>query len=512
MVDYERRLVRILVAWRWVLFLVLGLDLVRGAALYESLGALKIPGAALLAPAGTSVAPMIGLLGVWSVVATFLLLTVNASWVPPVLCGVDTALGVLFVLQEKTLFAALLFALPIVQAFFISSMVGIVAAALMTVLYPVLAIVKSHEAGIVTQPFVTWYFAYVALAVVAGFVHEFFSRQIEQTQTLVSVVETNQELGTSVSEEKILSVVAQNVKKMFHCTSCVIFVRDLDHDKESLLRAAHSSTSVPDAFTDFNYDSKRSVVGQAIRTRHGVLLADFQKCDEEDAIRKDPALHAAMVVPLLFEDRALGAIFVSHSRTGIYQDSHLRLLTLLANQAALAVRNLQLHKTTAALAITDSLSGLYTHGYFQEHLARDIVTVRNAKEPMSLMIIDVDFFKKVNDTYGHPQGDALLKQLGGLIKEVARPEDVLCRYGGDEFTITMPRTNRIGAVVVAERLRETVESYEFVLGSQIVHITVSGGVASFPEDADTSKELVEKADRAMYEAKEKGRNRVCFAA
>ncbi|MBM3465710.1 MAG: GGDEF domain-containing protein [Armatimonadetes bacterium] len=126
------------------------------------------------------------------------------------------------------------------------------------------------------------------------------------------------------------------------------------------------------------------------------------------------------------------------------------------------------------------------------------------------MILDVDFFKKINDHHGHPQGDALLRQLGGILRESTGAHDVLCRYGGDEFTVTMPGTNRIGALVIAERIREGIEQYEFVLGGQIVHVTVSGGVASFPEDADTSKELVERADQAMFQAKQRGRNKVCF--
>lgn len=515
MVDYHKSIGRVLVIWRWVLFVIIAADLLRGAGLYAFLG--QLAGQAqvfkMLASDATATHALLGVTLLWFAVASFLILTVRAALVSIAVGLVDVVLGTVLVMTQKSLFAALVFSLPVFQFFLQSGIAGLVCTLLVTVLYPVLVVAKSGDAGIISQPFVFWYFAYIALAAVGGSCYDFFQKQYRQTQTLVSVVETNQELGSSVSEEKILSVVAQNVKKLFDCGTCVIYLRDLGHDNESVVRAAHSSTSRPDAFTDFNYDLKQSIIGQAIKNRKPMVLADFQQYAGEEAIRKEANFRSVMVAPLLFEDQALGAIFVAHGSSSSYQENHLRLFSLLVNQAALAVRNLQLHKTTATLAITDSLSGLFTHGYFQEHLARELIHIRNTtREPLSLMIIDVDFFKKVNDNYGHPQGDALLKQLGGLIKEVARADDVLCRYGGDEFTITMPRTNRIGAVVIAERLRETVENYEFVLGSQIVHVTVSAGVAAFPEDADTPKELVEKADRAMYEAKEKGRNRVCFSA
>ena len=106
----------------------------------------------------------------------------------------------------------------------------------------------------------------------------------------------------------------------------------------------------------------------------------------------------------------------------------------------------------------------------------------------------------------------MLKQLGGVIRSVVSSKETIARYGGDEFTVTMLDTNRTKAVVLAEKIRQAVEEFEFVLGANIVHITISGGVAAYPEDCNTKKELISKADAAMYEAKKQGRNRICFAA
>jgi diguanylate cyclase (GGDEF)-like protein len=162
------------------------------------------------------------------------------------------------------------------------------------------------------------------------------------------------------------------------------------------------------------------------------------------------------------------------------------------------------------MAITDIVSGLYTHGYMQDALEREFRRCKYENLPLSTIILDVDHFKIVNDTYGHPQGDALLRQLGAVIKTVTRSSDIVCRYGGDEFMVILPETNRIGTVLVAERIRQAVEEYEFVLGSKIVHITISGGVASFPEDITTKKELIDKTDQALYQSKQGGRNKISF--
>lgn len=337
-------------------------------------------------------------------------------------------------------------------------------------------------------------------------------REEYKRASLIDVIETSQELGSSATREKVLGRVVQAVKRLFSCDTAVVYLREHTTGQDFVLRVAESSTAVPDAFTDFDPKLRSSIVGVAVREKKPIRVDDFQQYNPEESIRREESLRSMMVVPLVFEEEVLGAILIASKRPGAYLEDNLHLFHLLASQVAVAVRNLQLHEKTAALAITDSLSGLYTHGYFQEKLGEEILGAKKSGQVLSLMILDVDFFKKVNDTYGHPQGDSLLKQLGALITELTRPTDVLCRYGGDEFTIILLNTNRISAVVIAERVREAVEGYEFVLGSQIVHVTVSGGVASFPEDAETKKELIEKADFAMYQAKQKGRNRVIFSS
>lgn len=335
----------------------------------------------------------------------------------------------------------------------------------------------------------------------------------EQTEALVRVIEASQELSSSTSLETVMPIVADSVKKLFSVDSVAVYLLDEEDVEQSCLRAKGVESAHSEVFTDFNPDAVSSYLGKVIRERKPVMFADFStEASDEQVLPLNMDFHSVMISPLMFEGRAIGAMFASYHQPGKYTADRLKFYTLLGTQVALAVRNAQLQEGLSAMATRDSLSGLFTHGYFQEHLGKCIVKAKYANQAVSLMILDVDFFKKVNDNYGHPQGDALLKQLGGVIKSVVRPTDTISRYGGDEFTVTMPESDHIEGVVIAEKIRQAVEEYEFVLGANIVHITVSGGVAAYPEDCGTKKELITKADAAMYEAKKKGRNKICFAA
>ncbi len=160
------------------------------------------------------------------------------------------------------------------------------------------------------------------------------------------------------------------------------------------------------------------------------------------------------------------------------------------------------------LAITDGMTGLYNHRYFQESLERELDRADRLKQSLTLLLLDIDHFKKINDTSGHPAGDFILKSLAVLLKETARKVDILARYGGEEFAALLPGIDLKNARKTAERWRKKVQSTTFKRDKQSFSITVSIGMAAFPDDAASKKELIEKADRALYLAKESGRNQV----
>lgn len=163
------------------------------------------------------------------------------------------------------------------------------------------------------------------------------------------------------------------------------------------------------------------------------------------------------------------------------------------------------------LAVTDGLTGLFNHRRFQEALHSELLRCERHKRPLAVLMLDVDFFKKVNDSMGHPAGDELLRRLAEVLAEDLRQTDLISRYGGEEFAVLLPETTKAEAMQVAERMREAVEQQINENNAWTQRITVSVGVATFPEDAQTAEALLEAADQALYVAKRQGRNRVIGA-
>ena len=218
-------------------------------------------------------------------------------------------------------------------------------------------------------------------------------------------------------------------------------------------------------------------------------------------------------MPLKAKDKVNGLIVADNIYTQKpISEEDIKFFTMLANQAGLAIENSQLYEIIVHKSHTDSLTGLWNHGFFQEKLSEEIKKAQENHYPLSLAMVDLDNFKKLNDTYGHQLGDLVLKELAQLLQESSREKDYLCRYGGEEFSVILVQTNREQSFDIADRMRKRIEDHIFHLSNDLeLKVTVSIGLATFPHQADNKEELIKKADKAMYVSKFSGKNMTCLA-
>lgn len=213
-----------------------------------------------------------------------------------------------------------------------------------------------------------------------------------------------------------------------------------------------------------------------------------------------------LAVPLRHQQRSMGALLLASHQKEAFSSHQARILSILCNQAAVSLENSSIIKKMEVLAITDGLTGLHNHRYFQDSLEREIARAERQKQSLSLLLLDIDHFKSFNDSFGHPAGDFALKSLAALLKSNARKIDILARYGGEEFAALLPGIDVKNARKTAERWRKAVQRGTLKWEDKSFAITLSIGFAAYPSDAKNKTELIDKADRALYYAKENGRN------
>jgi diguanylate cyclase (GGDEF)-like protein len=225
----------------------------------------------------------------------------------------------------------------------------------------------------------------------------------------------------------------------------------------------------------------------------------------------DPAAGAVLAFPLSCRGRRVGALIAldrePSAREPRISASMLRAVRVLLEPASVALDNALLLKRAEALSVTDDLTHLYNSRYLNQVLRRETKRASRSGRPLSLLFIDLDGFKAVNDTYGHLFGSRALVEAAAVIRQSARETDVVSRFGGDEFALVLPDTGGEGAFAVGERIRERIAAHKFLAGDGLnIHLTGSVGVATLPDVAASSEELVQAADKAMYAVKETGKN------
>jgi diguanylate cyclase (GGDEF)-like protein len=238
---------------------------------------------------------------------------------------------------------------------------------------------------------------------------------------------------------------------------------------------------------------------------------------EPSVISEFPVLHEEgliflAAIPLISNNRTMGLLFLASKMDRDFDFDFAALLSLVGNHVSHIIDKIKLFQETKRLAITDGLTGLYNSRYFYKYLDLEIARTKRYGNSFSLVLFDIDDFKKLNDTYGHQSGDEVLQHLARILKSISRETDIVVRFGGEEFIIILPNTSEEDAIALAHRVLDATQDMKIAISDkEEVSITLSGGIASYPQNASSAKALLNAADNAMYAAKAAGKNTIiCF--
>jgi diguanylate cyclase (GGDEF)-like protein len=318
---------------------------------------------------------------------------------------------------------------------------------------------------------------------------------------LSTLYEVGKAISSVLDFKKLQHIILETVVKVIKAEKGSLMLVD---DTEKILTIGVAVGLSEEVARDTRLEIGKSVAGWVVDTRQPLFIKNVETDQAFLAIKKkNVRAGTLMCAPLMAKEKLLGALNVSRPEPDSFSDKDFELFINLANQAAIAIENARLYR----YAVTDEMTRLYNHRYFQQRLDEELLRADRYDNHVSLLILDVDHFKKFNDTYGHPEGDRVLKTVARLIEKSVREVDISARYGGEEFVVICPEKNGEGSLVPAERIRSAVENFDFRIDGKPVPITVSLGVACYPDQARSKAELIQKADYALYFSKESGRNR-----
>ena len=284
--------------------------------------------------------------------------------------------------------------------------------------------------------------------------------------------------------------------------------KSADIIKENIALEKKVSETV--ALYDITKDICKTLDENSIFTIFKERISNYLKAVDCKFLTKDTDLSiykGYTVLPLVIQDDTIGYLIASD----INEEDKER-FQILAQQFLIGIRRAMLYKKVQELSITDSLTQLFSRRHFLERFKEELRRSKKFKFSLSFLMVDIDKFKGFNDKYGHLVGDAILREVSKTIKEIIRQIDFVGRYGGEELSVILAETGREQARLAAERLRQAVESRNIKVYDEELKITVSIGIATFPDNGDGIEPLIEAADKALYLAKQTGRNRVCIYA
>jgi diguanylate cyclase (GGDEF)-like protein len=336
----------------------------------------------------------------------------------------------------------------------------------------------------------------------AKYEHERFYRasaRLVQALTLEQVMETAFDAIAEIVEYDVSAITLYNASRKRH-RICSVRMQD-----------SAAPMVKPEGLTGLEFRDNQGLAAMVVKNKHYLPAAGELRDTTTPIFTKKIRFKNAeslVVLPLISADDAIGTLTLVSREKGRFHKDIREMLSVIANQVAISLENALMYKRMETMATTDGLTGLTNHRTFQERFGDMLERAGRHGHRAAILLCDVDHFKGVNDTYGHPVGDEVLRRVARVLQEAVRKIDITARYGGEEFVVVLEATDLQGALGLAERIRQDVGDLIIESDKGPFQVKMSIGVAAFPEDAGDKAMLIERADHALYYAKDSGRNRV----
>jgi diguanylate cyclase (GGDEF)-like protein len=321
---------------------------------------------------------------------------------------------------------------------------------------------------------------------------------------LTDVVKT---ANSILEPRKVIELVVEKIRQLIPSEAWSLMM--VDEEKQELVFEAALGAKARDV-SAFRLKIGEGVAGWVAQSGKPAIVNDTAR-DPRFSARVDTRTqfetHSILCAPLVSRGRTIGVLEIINKEGGPFTRADLQLVLTLVEPCAIAIENAILFQRTEQLTITDDLTRLFNSRYLNLYLGREIKRCKRHGIPLSVIFLDLDGFKGINDQYGHLAGSGTLTEVGTILAKEVRESDILARYGGDEFVAVLPETPASGALVIAERLRRAIEEHRFLEPRGLAaRISASFGISTYPDHALTPEGLIQKADQAMYRVKEREKN------
>lgn len=338
------------------------------------------------------------------------------------------------------------------------------------------------------------------LLIIAMFILYYKKQNQQYDETLSIVLQALSDIASNLETDKII----RKTKDFFQSIGIKKFSFMLFNEEENIMEIRDSIGIKDEIKRTIKLKISEGIAGKAAQLLKPIYIRDISKAPEyKEFFKSKPRpKENLLALPLEFSNKLFGVLNI-HQNKKINKRKR-QLYYLIAKQISIALANAKNYE----LSLSDTMTKLFNHEYFIKRLNEETETSQKFKLSLSLMLIDIDHFKKINDTYGHQTGDLILIAIAKLLKSSLRLTDIIARYGGEEFAVILPDTDIDSAYCAAERIREMIEVKEFKFNDRAISVTVSIGISELNKKSKSSQDLIKEADEALYKAKSTGRNKV----